>query len=86
MGLIIRRREPAPKLLPYTIFDALQELADKKRVGTLMLVHNDSGMAYRVLKYNPDTKQVALQYGTKRKILTPILSERESKIYYPVWR
>jgi hypothetical protein len=89
MALTIKRKAAPPPEIPqppYTIFHALEEWVNGHRVGTLMLVHNHSGIAYRVVKYHPDSKQVSLQYGHKRKLLTPILSERESKLYSPYWR
>lgn len=67
----------------YTILDALKELHDKE--GVLMLVHRESGDAYRVIGYDQETSLASLE-GSNKQRLKPRITERECQFYYPLWR
>jgi hypothetical protein len=89
MGLKIKFQKPPnpqPELEQRedSIFDALGQFLTGK-MGTLMLVHRGNGQSYRVIKYDAKTQRVLLVTSDKKK-LNPMLTEREAKIYKPMWR
>ena len=83
MGLTITRAQAPPNIL-----DALREFAakPKKDKRVLMLCHNETGVSYRVEHYDPTTGRTKLSTTYRRKYLTPIITERECKLYFPLWR
>jgi hypothetical protein len=79
---------PTPAPPKPSIFDALLEWVDK-RSSVLMLMNANNGKGYRVLDYKPDTQQAVLQdpNATGRAgSIQAKLTEREAKLYFPLWR
>jgi hypothetical protein len=70
----------------YTILDALKDMGTpSKRGKTLWLIHKQvSGIKYQVLSWDQQTSRAVLE-GHKKSQLKPVISERESFLYYPVW-
>ena len=83
MGLTITRAKTVPNIL-----DALREFAakPKKDKRVLMLCHAETGVSYRVDAFDPATGRARLHIPHKKRPLTPIITEREAKLYFPLWR
>ena len=68
---------------PYTILDALKELASGKK-GTLMFINKASGMGYVVIGHSqgfPTTLR-----GPDKHVIHAMITEREANLYQPLWR
>lgn len=70
----------------YTILDALKDMGTaSKRGKTLWLVRKDNpAVKYLVHSWEASTSRAVLE-GHKKSQLKPVLTERESALYYPVW-
>ena len=67
----------------YTISDALSDL-NRGRKGTLMFVNQASGMGYVVIGHTPGSPTILK--GPDKKHLHVMITEREARIYIPLWR
>lgn len=92
MGLTIRTKPVAPVIAAtnptvepkkYTILDALAELGERK--GTLMLIHDASGVGYQVVAWDAAEKKARLK-NPDGALLNPRITEREAVLYSPLWR
>lgn len=81
--VVVQSIAPETVEKPYTILDALTELS-KGRKGTLMFVNQTSGMGYVVIGHTPGAPTILK--GPDKKHLHVMITEREAKIYIPLWR
>lgn len=78
---------PAPTAQPVAqdILQALKVWASGDRKKVLMLVNRETGAAWKVLDFDTGTGRARLQ-DTKGMQISPIPRERETQLYYPMWR
>jgi hypothetical protein len=66
------------------LFAQLNIFAETKK-GTLMMVHSEKGLSYKVISWKPATKEVHLKTTTNLDVYAK-LAKREADIYLPQWR
>lgn len=79
--------EPWDDQPQYTILEALKEFSEKKFPKKILrIVHKENPVhTYKVKAYDPTSGRAQLEGGFKGGLLKPVITERESKIYYPQW-
>jgi len=75
--------EIKPKV--YTILDACMELMNDPKKGILTIIRNSDGTQYIVRKFDPDTQKAILS-GEDGQTFAPRITERECRLYKPIWR